>query len=142
MRRIIIIAFFRRVQAGEQSAQQLVLHLAWQEGELIAGHIGSFVGDTAVYLVGAATAKGRELRASYLLQWAVIEHAKSVGNLFYDLGGIDAQANPNVYSFKKGIGGRQVTEAGTYEFAPGPLTCRLLHFMEDAYSRLQSLYRS
>src|SRR6185437_15038383 len=98
------VTFFRRVQADEQVEQQLVVHLAWHDGELIAGHIGSFVGDTAVYLVGAATAKGRELRASYLLQWAVIEHAKSVGNSLYDLGGIDARANPSVYNFKKGIG--------------------------------------
>jgi hypothetical protein len=136
------VAFFRRVQEGEQSAQKLAIHFAWHKGELIAGHIGSFVGDTAVYLVGAATTKGRELRASYLLQWAVIEHAKSVGNLFYDLGGIDAQANPSVYNFKKGVGGRQVTEAGTYELAPGPLTSRLLHFMEDVYARLHSLSKT
>src|SRR5262249_4365112 len=80
------VACFRRVQEDAHAVELLVAHLAWHSGELIAGHIGSFVGDTAVYLLGASTAKGRELRASYLLQWAVIEYAKSRGNLYYDLG--------------------------------------------------------
>ena len=112
------VAFFRGVQERAQTYEQLVLHLAWCDGELIAGHLGSFVGNTAVYLLGANTAKGRELRASYLLQWAVIQHAKSVGNLFYDLGGIDQQENPNVYHFKKRLNGRRVTELGAFEIAP------------------------
>ena len=47
------------------------------------------MGDTAVYLVGASTSKGRDLRASYLLLWETIEYAKSKGNFFYDLGGIN-----------------------------------------------------
>jgi lipid II:glycine glycyltransferase (peptidoglycan interpeptide bridge formation enzyme) len=133
------VAFFRRVQREAQADQRLVVHLAWHAGELIAGHIGSFAGDTAVYLIGAANSKGRELRGSYLLQWAVIEHAKSVGNLFYDLGGIDQQLNPNVYTFKKGISGRHVAELGYYEVTPGALTTHVLHLLEDAYVRLRSL---
>jgi lipid II:glycine glycyltransferase (peptidoglycan interpeptide bridge formation enzyme) len=128
------VAFFRRVQEKALAADQLVVHLAWHSGELIAGHIGSFVGDTAVYLLGASTAKGRELRASYLLQWAVIEYAKRIGNLFYDLGGIDQQANPNVYLFKKRLNGQRLTEIGPYELAPSRLAGSLLHFLEYSYN--------
>jgi lipid II:glycine glycyltransferase (peptidoglycan interpeptide bridge formation enzyme) len=131
------VAFFRRVQEEAHAAERLVVHLAWHSGELIAGHIGSFVGDTAVYLLGASTAKGRELRASYLLQWAVIEYAKCVGNLFYDLGGIDQQANPNVYLFKKRLNGQRVKEIGPYEFAPSRLTGSLLHFLERSYNTMR-----
>jgi hypothetical protein len=128
------VAFFRRVQEEAHTAEQLVAHLAWHGGELIAGHIGGFVGDTAVYLLGASTSKGRELRASYLLQWAVIEYAKSRDNLFYDLGGIDQLANPNVYIFKKGLNGQRVIEIGPYESAPSGLTASILHFLEYLYN--------
>jgi lipid II:glycine glycyltransferase (peptidoglycan interpeptide bridge formation enzyme) len=131
--------FFRRVQEREHRSQQNVIHLARHEGELVAGHIGCFVGETAVYLIGAANAKGRELRASYFLQWAVIEYAKAVGNLFYDLGGIDQRANPDVYSFKEGMNGRFVKEIGAYEFAKGPMTSRILYLLEDAFNLRRSL---
>jgi hypothetical protein len=133
------VAFFRRVQEGAQPYEQMVAHLAWHGGELIAGHIGSFAGDTAVYLLGASTSKGREIRASYLLQWAVIEHAKSVGNFFYDLGGIDQQANPNVYRFKKRLNGRRVTEAPAFELAPNRMTSRFLNVLEGAYNQARRL---
>jgi hypothetical protein len=132
------VAFYKRVQENEQATQQLVAHLAWHHGELVAGHIGSFVGDTAVYLLGAANSKGREVRASYLLQWAVIEHAKRVGNLFYDLGGIDQESNPDVYRFKKRLNGRRVAEIGPYELAPAPFTRRALHFLEAAYNGIRA----
>lgn len=133
------VKFFRRVQASEQSALQFVVHLAWHNDELIAGHIGSFVGDTAVYLVGAQTSKGRDLRASYLLLWKAIEHAKSKGNLFYDLGGINERENPSVYSFKKGVCGRHVVEPGAYEYAPSSFASAALGLMQAGYGWLQHL---
>jgi len=131
------VEFFQRVQAAEQEALQLVVHLAWHDGALIAGHIGSFVGDTAVYLVGASTSKGRDLRASYLLLWEAIEYAKSRGNLFYDLGGINERANPNVYSFKKGLNGRHVIEPSAYEHAPSFFAGTALGLMETGYRFLR-----
>jgi hypothetical protein len=129
-------AFFRRVQAKAEGYEKMVVHLAWHENELVAGHIGSFAGDTVVYLLGASTAKGRELRASYLLQWNVIEYAISNGNSCYDLGGIDQNENPNVYRFKKRLNGQHVTEVGPYEFAPGRLTERVLQLVEYAHGAL------
>ena len=135
------VAFFRRVQEGANPYEQIVAHLAWHGGDLIAGHIGSFVGDTAVYLLGASTSRGRETRASYLLQWAVIEYAKLVGNCFYDLGGIDQQENPNVYRFKKALNGRRVTDFGAYELAPNRLTSGFLHVLEGAYNSARRLQK-
>ena len=128
------IAFFRGVLENASINKPIVVHLAWHDGVPVAGHIGSFVGDTAVYLLGAANAKGRELRASYLLQWAVIEYAKSVGNLFYDLGGIDQETNPDVYRFKKRLNGRLVAEIAPHERAPSGSIGRVLHFLEAAYN--------
>jgi hypothetical protein len=132
-------AFFRRVQARAKAYERMVVHLAWHADELVAGHIGSFAGDTAVYLLGASTSKGRDLRASYLLQWAVIEHAKLVGNRYYDLGGINQTANPNVYRFKKRLNGEHVIEVGPYDLAPGPLTRGIFRLGEYAHSALSHL---
>jgi len=135
------VAFFRRVQEQAHSYEQLTLHLAWHDGELISGHIGSFSGDTAVYLIGATNSKGRDLRASYLLQWFVIQYAQSKGKRFYDLGGIDLHANPNVHRFKKRLNGRHVTGMTAYELAPNPLSAQALHLAEKAYNGLRSLVR-
>jgi len=128
------VHFFKSVQADIPPNQKLVLHLAWHQNELIAGHLGSFVGDTAVYLLGAANSKGRDLRASYLLHWAVIQCAQDAGNTYYDLGGVDQQQNPGVYRFKQGLNGRAVTDVGPYEHAPGHFRKGVLQFLEAARS--------
>ncbi len=128
------VSFFRRVQENAHSAQEIVIHLAWNGNELLAGHIGSFVGDTAVYLLGASNSKGRALRASYLVQWAVIEYAKRMGNVFYDLGGIDPQNNPGVFAFKNGLRARRVAEVVPYELAHGHLSGLAVHVVESTYN--------
>ncbi len=134
------LVFFREVQQKAQPYEQFVLHLAWHNNEVIAGHLGSFVGDTATYLLGATNSKGRELRASFLLQWAVIQYAQSIGKTFYDLGGIDLQNNPNVYRFKQRINGRHAAEIGPYEFAPSSLTRAALAVIEQAYARRSAVF--
>lgn len=126
------LGFFRSIQSKAPPSQQFVLHLAWHNGELVAGHLGSFVGSTAVYLLGASNAKGRDLRASYLLQWAAILFGKSVGNSFYDLGGIDQKNNPDVYRFKRRLNGRLVTEVGPYELAPGTVSRHVIQLADRA----------
>lgn len=126
------VNFFKAVQPDTAPDQKLVLHLAWHGQELIAGHLGSFVGDTAVYLLGAANSKGRDLRASYLLQWAVIEYAQRLGNIYYDLGGVDQRQNPGVFRFKKRLNGRAVADVGPYEYATGTFRIGLLKVLETA----------
>lgn len=131
------VKFFKTIQPDIPPDQKLVLHLAWHEGELIAGHLGSFVGDTGIYLLGAANSKGRDLRASYLLHWAAIEYARNAGNAHYDLGGIDQQRNPGVFRFKKGLNGRAVMDVGPYEHAPGHFRKSAIQFLEAAHSAMQ-----
>lgn len=135
------VSFFRRVQEDAHGAQEIAVHLAWHDNELLAGHIGSFVGDTAVYLLGASNSKGRALRASYLLQWAAIEYARRMGNVFYDLGGIDPQNNPGVFAFKNGLRGRRVGEVVPYELAHGHLSGLALHVVEGTYKGVARLLK-
>ena len=113
--------FFRKVQIGAERYERMMVHLAWHNGAPVAGALTSFAGNTAVYLLGASNPDGRALRASYLIQWTVIEAAKALGNRFYDLGGVDQLANPGVYQFKKGLGGRLVKDPGQYSFEPGQM---------------------
>jgi lipid II:glycine glycyltransferase (peptidoglycan interpeptide bridge formation enzyme) len=118
------------------------LHLAWHDDELIAGHLGSFVGDTAVYILGAAHSKGRDLRASFLLQWSAITHGNTIGNSFYDLGGIDRQKNPDVYRFKRRLNGRLVKEIGPYELAPGVVSRRIVQLAEKARNAVKGRFQN
>ena len=130
------VDFFKRVQ-DDATTEKLIVHLAWSDGEVVSGHVGSFLGDTAIYLLGATNSKGREIRASYLLQWAAIEYAKMVGNRFYDLGGIDQGSNPDVYRFKKRLNGRRVVELAPYELARAGWMRPIVHVLEGTHNLLR-----
>lgn len=97
--------FFARVADRARGPEDFTLHLAWYEGQLVGGHLGAYSGHMAVYLLGATSDSGRELRASFVLQWAAIGYARERGIAVYDLGGVDAVGNPQVHRFKKRMGG-------------------------------------
>lgn len=107
--------FFMGVQEGLSEFDRFVVHLAKRDGKAVAGHIGAYHGDTAVFLLGSANEAGLKSYASYLLHWRVIEYAKERGYDWYDLGGIDPEANPGVYNFKERIGGVDICAPGPYE---------------------------
>ena len=45
------------------------------------------------------------MRPGYFLQWAALGLARARGCLWYDLGGVDADANPDVTRFKTRMNG-------------------------------------
>ncbi len=123
--------FFARAAAhGMTGDAAFVALLAYRGEELVAGHVGAFAGDTAVYLLGAADAAGREARAAFVLQWAVIEYAKARGLRRYDLGGIDRAANPQVYRFKARMGGTEIERPAVWETRGGALRPALIALAE------------
>lgn len=132
--------FFVALQDNLTVPDRFVVHLAVQAGEVVAGHVGAYHGDTAVYLLGAANKAGLKSNASYLLQWRVIEYAKERGCKWYDLGGIDPEFNPDVYRFKSRIGGVDVCAPGPYESGT-PVRRALLKKMESLYRMLISATR-
>jgi hypothetical protein len=129
-------SFFKAVQAGLGFRDRFVVHLARYDGEVVSGHIGSYCGDTAVYLFGATTEEGHRMNASYLLQWEAMRKARALGCTLYDLGGIDPDGNPGVYRFKQRMGGREAEAVGPIDFAP-PVRRWLLHQAEEAYGFLR-----
>ena len=100
--------FFARVAADAKGDEAILAHSIFHQGRLVSIHIGAFAGEMPVYLLGATVPEGRSLGASYLAQWRVIETAKARGKAFYDLGGIDPAENPDVYRFKKRMGGDEL----------------------------------
>jgi len=110
----VSVSSFRRVQAALPADQKLTVRLAYYDGDVIAGHVASCLGDTCIYMLGASNEEGRRRKASYLLQWKTIEAAKAAAARWYDLGGIDPKANPGVYRFKAGLGGRECCFLGEY----------------------------
>jgi lipid II:glycine glycyltransferase (peptidoglycan interpeptide bridge formation enzyme) len=109
------------------------LVLAEHEGDLLAGVFVAAVdgarGGQAWYLYGASADIKRDLMASYGVQWAAIQWARSRGCAWYDLWGIpdedeatlEAQFQQRrdglwgVYGFKRGWGGQVVRSAGTWD---------------------------
>ena len=73
----------------------------------ICAAIYAAIGNTAIYIFGATGHKGLHLNGSHLLQWQIIQRMKENGIRYYDLGGIDAELNPGVYQFKRGIVGKK-----------------------------------
>jgi len=68
------------------------------------------MGDSAIYLLGATSDDGLNAKGAYLLQWALIQWLRENGFKWYDLGGIDPEGNPGVYSFKRGLSGADLSQ--------------------------------
>jgi CelD/BcsL family acetyltransferase involved in cellulose biosynthesis len=111
-------AFYAAVQEETPEPERLRIAIAEVEGRPVAGHVSSLRGDTCVYLLGASGDAARGSNASYLLQWDAMMAAKDKGMSWYDLGGIDPEANPGVYHFKLGLGGEDRWAPGPFEAAP------------------------
>lgn len=127
------IDFYASVHEKSSDSEKYFVTLALINEKPIAGHVASILGDTCVYLLGAANDLGRKLNAAYLLQWNTIKLAKDHGCRWYDLGGIDPEGNPGVYRFKQRMGGQEVDICGPYEMRPTGYRPLLTQFGEKAY---------
>jgi Acetyltransferase (GNAT) domain len=127
--------FFADVQKQLPEHDRLLVGLVLKDGTPVAGNVTAAHGDTGVYLTGAATEAGLDCKASYLMHWRTIEALRERGHRWYDLGGIDPDANPGVTSFKLRTNGLDVTAAGPFEKAAGGMRGRLAGWAEKAYIR-------
>jgi hypothetical protein len=111
--------FYRQVERSTENNKDYIIQLVEQDGVVIAGHIGSYVGDTAVYLFGASSVQGDAVGAPYLLQFQAIRKAIELGINNYDTGGMDQENNPGVYTFKNRMKGELVTSASFFDYSTG-----------------------
>lgn len=110
--------FYAKVHSKDSAGAGLALAVVERGGAPIAAHLGSYLGDTAVYLLGLTEEAALDTKAAYFLHWEVIKKAHEMGMAWYDLGGIDPGENPGVYKFKAGFSGHDVQAAGTMEIGP------------------------
>ncbi len=101
---------FGRIQETLAESQRMRILICEDKGVPVAGLVASAMGDSAIYLLGATSDNGLKSKGAYLLQWTLIKWLKEHGVRWYDLGGIDPERNPGVYSFKRGFSGIDVTQ--------------------------------
>jgi Acetyltransferase (GNAT) domain len=101
---------FERIQEDLPEAHRMRILICEQDRVPIAGLVASAMGDSAIYLLGATSDDGLNTKGAYLLQWTLIQWLKENGFKWYDLGGVDPEGNPGVYSFKRGLSGARVTQ--------------------------------
>ncbi|MGR3762413.1 lipid II:glycine glycyltransferase FemX (plasmid) [Roseobacteraceae bacterium NS-SX3] len=121
--------------AGADFAHDVLI--ARRDGQDIAGMTIGRSGPGAVYLFGATAAPGRRLNAGHFLMWQAVLHCKALGLACFDLGGIDAEANPGVTRFKQRTGGMDLTAPGPYETRPPGIAPQLVRGLEHLHRKLQ-----
>lgn len=98
-----------------EDSLKMKIFIAHKDEKPVAGLVGTAIGNTGIYLLGATNESGLELRASYLLHWEMIKWMKSMKCLRYDLGGINKVRNPGGFKFKSGISDVEISDIGTFE---------------------------
>jgi hypothetical protein len=101
---------FGRIQENLPERQRMRILICQNRGAPVAGLVTTAMGDSAIYLLGATNDEGLRLQGAYLLQWTMIKWLRENGIRWYDLGGIDPERNPGVYSFKRGFSGADLTQ--------------------------------
>lgn len=96
---------FRQMQETLVPELKMRVFLCSNEEGPVCGAIVSLQGESGIYLFGGTSEAALPLKAAYLLHWEIIAWLKENGARYYDLGGIDPEANPGVYRFKKGFSG-------------------------------------
>lgn len=104
----IDVESFKKINSSLDEKNKLKIFICFKDNNPLSAMVVSAIGNTGIYLLGGTTAKGLELSSSYLLQWEVIKYLKSNEVSYYDLGGIDEKENPGVYTFKSGMGGKEI----------------------------------
>jgi peptidoglycan pentaglycine glycine transferase (the first glycine) len=105
---------FRAIQKDLPDPLKMKIIVCEFEGEPVSTLIGSLIGNTGIYLLGATGNTGLKLRGSYLLQWQMIKWLKGCGARWYDLNGISPE-NPGTAFFKVGLRGRDVCYIGQFD---------------------------
>lgn len=122
---------FRLIQQSLPEPLKMKILISEHEGKALTVTIGSIIGDTGIYLLGATGNEGMKMKGAYLLQWRLIDIMKESGCKWYDLGGIDPIENPGVYHFKSGISLRDVCHIGQFEISTSKCSSMIVQNMES-----------
>ena len=138
------ISDFSAIQQSLPEGWKMRVFLCRSQGSLGAGAICSSLGRTGLYLFGASNELGMTTKGSYVIQWRIIQWLKESGAVWYDLNGINPDANPGTYRFKAGIAGksgRDVLFLGqfeSYSSMPGRLLSMLVSIFLPLSRRIRA----
>jgi lipid II:glycine glycyltransferase (peptidoglycan interpeptide bridge formation enzyme) len=121
---------FRDIQKDLPDPLKMKILISEYEGKALTATVGSLIGDTGIYLLGATGNEGMKMKGAYLLQWRFIEIMKESGYKCYDLGGIDPEDNPGVYHFKSGISDKDAYHVGQFEISQSRFSRLIVEGME------------
>jgi lipid II:glycine glycyltransferase (peptidoglycan interpeptide bridge formation enzyme) len=122
-------ALIAQHQHGKDEVQVHLLTAEYQD-KVIASMFQVICNTRAVYLYGASLSMQGNIRASYALQWASIQFAKSKGCTEYDMfGAAPNMLNPShplhgVHKYKKGFGGYLYHRMGCWDY---PIHSKIYH---------------
>ena len=131
-------AFYEQAWRVFQGTGSVKLLLAKYQEQIVAGKMVFVFGDRSMHFWGGTSHEGRDVYASYLIQWEAIKWAIARGCKYCDLWGIPdeiaemlrkGQDVPKdrlgglwgVYSFKRGFGGEIECYAGAYDYVYRPV---------------------
>ena len=141
------INVFRLIQNKLPDDFKLRVFLCLYKGEPCAGAICSSIGKTGIYLFGATNETALKNKASYLIQWKIVEFLKNQGCNYYDLHGINPENNPGTYIFKAGLcgsNGRDIRFLGYFDSWTNPVSRFFVRFgtiSKDRYEKIANLFR-
>ena len=133
------IGLFAEAQRNLPETQRMRIFICECRDVAVAASVGTCIGDTGIYLFGATSDGGKELKGSYLLQWRMIAWLKETGCRRYDLGGIDPEGNPGVYHFKNGISNAEVRHILPHEASGNLLSTWVVRGGEQCRNLLRHL---
>ncbi|MGE4180644.1 MAG: lipid II:glycine glycyltransferase FemX [Limisphaerales bacterium] len=121
---------FATMQKGLLPGQRMRVFLCEKDGNLLNALVVAPGGDSGIYLLAATSDAGLQENGAFLLQWHAIQWLKESGRAWYDLGGVNPDANPGVYQFKSGMGGHDVHQLGQFDSTTPGLSLLLLGVAE------------
>lgn len=127
---------FCRIQNELPDRLKTRIMVCLHQDKPVSATIGSLIGKIGIGLLSATNLKGRELNASYLLQWKELLWMREQGATTYDLNGINPQKNPGVYNFKAGLSSNEIESIGTFDAFGNRVIYLLSSFLEKLRSKL------
>ncbi len=128
---------FAAVQRKLPTGRRMQVFLCEKDGNLLNAVVVAPSGDTGIFLLAATSDAGLQESGAFLLQWEAIQWLKKIGCAWYDLGGVNPEANQGVYLFKRRMGGHDVLQLGAFDSSTPGLSLLIFSTAE----RLKKLRR-
>ncbi|NLJ55114.1 MAG: aminoacyltransferase [Intrasporangiaceae bacterium] len=119
--------------AEESVAEARALQSDAPEGRYLAGSVFAINGTRGSYLYAASSDEHRNVYASYLMVWTLMQKAAERGVRTFDFGGIDAA--DGLEEFKRKWEPERVEYIGEFSKRLRPLTGRLIELAVSLYKR-------